>query len=90
MNATGYVDYETVSLITKVINTYKAFTYSDDAQYDVAMIIHHSFSQGKRLATEKERLRQEQKEMIEQRDAELEKIRDAQLEEKQTNTQENS
>lgn len=90
MNATGYVDYETVSLITKIINSYKAFTYDEDTQYDVAMIIHHSFSQGKRLANEKERLRKEQAELIEQRDAELEKIRDVQLAEKQENkTQEN-
>lgn len=90
MNATGYVDYETVSLITKIMNSYKAFTYDEDTQYDVAMIIHHSFSQGKRLANEKERLRKEQAELIEQRDAELEKIRDAQLAEKQENkTQEN-
>ena len=39
---------------------------------DVALIVHHSFSQGKRLVNEKERLRIEQKELIEERDARLE------------------
>ena len=70
--ATGYMDDETVSLITKIINSYKSKTYYDDTQMDVAMIVHHSFSQGKRLVNEKERMRKEQAELIEQRDAALE------------------
>ena len=89
INATGYVDYATVSLITKLINSYKSHTYYDNTQYDVAMIVHHSFSQGKRLANEKEKLRKEQAELIEARDAELEKVRDAELEEKKQQTKEN-
>ena len=85
MTASGYVDYETVSLITKIINSYKAHTYYDDTQYDVAMIVHHSFSQGKRLAGEKERLREKQSKMIADRDAALEAAYDASLEaQKQT------
>lgn len=75
--ATGYVDYETVSLITKIINSYKPSTYYDNTQYDVAMIVHHSFSQGKRLAKEKERLREEQALLIEERDAALNAAYDA-------------
>lgn len=76
----GVVDYETVSLITKIINSYKPHTYYDNTQYDVAMIIHHSFSQGKRLAKEKERLREEQAEMIAERDARLDAEADAKAE----------
>ena len=72
LEATGYINYETVSRITKTINSYKAYTYDDDTQMDVALIVHHSFSQGKRLVNEKERLRIEQKELIEERDARLE------------------
>lgn len=77
LNATGYMDYETVSLITKIINSYKAHTYYDNTQYDVAMIVHHSFSQGKRLVSEKERLRREQANLIEERDEALEAAYDA-------------
>jgi len=75
--ATGYVDYTTVSHITKIINSYKPDTYFDDTQYDVAMIVHHSFSQGKRLVNEKERLRKEQAKLIEERDAALNAAYDA-------------
>ena len=82
--ATGYVDYETVSLITRIINTYKPSTYYDNTQYDVAMIIHHSFSQGKRLAKEKERLREEQAQLIEERDALLDAAYDAAHEKEKT------
>ncbi|MBQ7399798.1 MAG: hypothetical protein IJW06_05015 [Clostridia bacterium] len=90
-NATGYVDYETVSLITRIINSYKASTYYDSTQYDVAMIVHHSFSQGKRLANEKERLREEQAQLIEERDAALDAAYEASLEKEtaQENIQEN-
>ena len=77
MTATGYVDYDTVSLITKIINAYKAHTYYDNTQYEVAMIIHHSFSQGKRLTAEKEKLREKQAVMIEERDAALNAAYDA-------------
>ena len=77
LNATGYVDYDTVSKITKTINAYKPITYYEDSQYDVAMIVHHSFSQGKRLVNEKERLRKDQAKMIEERDAALNAAYDA-------------
>ncbi len=72
MEASGYVDYKTVSLITRLINSYKTYNYYDNTQYDVAMIIHRSFSQGKRLVNEKEKLREQQAEMIKQRDAAIE------------------
>jgi len=77
MEASGYVDYKTVSLITRLINAYKTYNYYDNTQYDVAMIIHRSFSQGKRLVKEKEKLREEQSEMIKQRDAAIEEALDA-------------
>ena len=77
IEATGYVTYDTVSKITKIINSYKPFTYYDDTQYEVAMIIHHSFSQGKRLAAEKEKLREEQQQLISERDAALNEAYDA-------------
>lgn len=75
--ATGLVDYATVSLITRIINSYKPSNYYDNTQYDVAMIVHHSFSQGKRLVNEKERLREKQKLLIEERDAALNAAYDA-------------
>ena len=87
LTATGYVDYQTVSRITNIINSYKSYTYDEDTQYDVAMIVHHSFSQGKRLVVEKERLRKEQSEMIADRDARLEAEYDAAHPEKTQNTQ---
>ena len=77
IEATGLVNSETVSLITRVINSYKSHTYYDNTQYDVAMIIHHSFSQGKRLKNEKERLREKQAKLIEERDSALEAAYDA-------------
>ena len=77
INASGYVDFDTVSIITKIINSYKAHTYYDNTQYDVAMIVHHSFSQGKRLVAEKERLREKQAGLISERDAALEAVYDA-------------
>lgn len=77
MTATGYVDYDTVSLITKIINSYKAHTYYDNTQFEVAMIVHHSFSQGKRLVAEKERQREKQAQLIEERDAALNEAYDA-------------
>ncbi len=77
IEASGYVDYKTVSLITRLINAYKTYNYYDNTQYDVAMIIHRSFSQGKRLVKEKEKLREEQAEMIKQRDAAIEAALDA-------------
>lgn len=73
IEATGYVNDATVSKITKIINNYKTSTYYDDTQYDVAMKIHHSFSQGKRLASEKEKMRKEQSALIEARNDELDK-----------------
>lgn len=86
MTSEGLVDYETVSLITRIINSYKPHTYYDNTQYDVAMIIHHSFSQGKRLAKEKEKLREEQAEMIAERDARLDAEADAKAEAQKTQT----
>ena len=79
ISATGYVDYDTVSAITRDINNYKPLNYFDDTQYQVAMIVHHSFSQGKRLVKEKEKLRTEQAEMISERDARLDAEYDAQI-----------
>ena len=70
--ATGYLNQETVSLITRLINAHKSKTYYDNTQYEVAMIVHHSFSQGKRLVKEKGKLREEHSLLIEQRDAALE------------------
>ena len=83
--ATGFLDSQTVSVITRIINAYKPHTYYDNTQYDVAMIIHHSFSQGKRLANEKERLRQDETKKIEERDAALLKASDAALAAKENN-----
>ncbi len=77
LETTGFVDYKTVSLITRIINSYKTHTYYDNTQYDVAMIVHHSFSQGKRLVKEKERLREEQQELISARDAAIDAAIDA-------------
>ena len=77
ITAGGYVDYETVSIITKIINSYKAHTYYEDTRLDVAMIVHHSFSQGKRLANEKEQLREKQSKLIAERDAALDAAYDA-------------
>lgn len=77
IEATGYVNYDTVSRITKIINAYKSRNYYDNTQYDVAMIVHHSFSQGKRLVVEKERLREEQSKLIAERDELLEAAYDA-------------
>ena len=85
LEATGYMNYETVSTVTKIINAYKAHTYYDNTQYDVAMIIHHSFSQGKRLAVEKERLREEQSKLIADRDAALEAAYDTAQNNKESN-----
>lgn len=82
IEATGYVNYETVSKITKIINNYKTSTYYDDTQYDVAMKIHHSFSQGKRLASEKEKLRKEQNALIEARNDKLDNENTNESEEK--------
>lgn len=88
MTASGYVDHETVSLITKLINSYKSYTYEDDSQTEVAMIVHHSFSQGKRLVAEKEKLREKQSKLIQERDEALDAARDAALEAK-NNTENN-
>ncbi len=93
LEATGYVTPETVTSITRVINSYKSYSYYEDTQYDVAMIVHHSFSQGKRLVKEKQKLAEKQAKLIADRDAALEAARDAELEAKaqekdseQTNT----
>ena len=77
IEATGYVTADTVSKITKIINAYKAHNFYDNTQYDVAMIVHHSFSQGKRLVVEKERMRAEQSKLIAERDEALEAAYDA-------------
>ncbi len=72
LEASGFVDLATVDKITEIINLYKTRTYYEDSQLDVAYIIHRSFSQGKRLRDEKERLRKKQAQLIEERDAALE------------------
>ncbi len=67
IEATGFVTFETVTKMTDVINGFKLDSYFEDSQYDVAMIIHRSFSQGKRLAKEKLKLAEENRALIEQR-----------------------
>lgn len=64
---TGYVTHDTVTKITNHINKYKTYDYYEDSQMDVALIIHRSFSQGKRLVNEKKSLEKEHQELIEQR-----------------------
>ena len=73
----GECTYDTVTQITNTINTFKTYTYREDSQYDVAMIVHSSFSQGKRLVKEKEKLAEKNKEMIEARDKAIEDTLDA-------------
>ena len=73
----GECTYDTVTQITNTINTFKTYTYREDSQYDVAMIVHSSFSQGKRLVKEKEKLAEKNKEMIEARDKAIEDALDA-------------
>ena len=74
---TGTCTFDTVTKITASINSYKYYTYYEDSQYDVAMIIHSSFSQGKRLASEKKQLAEKHKKLIEEREAAIEAELDA-------------
>lgn len=71
LEATGVVDKKTVSSITKTINGYKTHTYFEDSQYDVANIVHESFSQGKRLKEEKLKLAEKNKKLIEEAEQKL-------------------
>ncbi len=72
IEATGECTYDTVTKITASVNSYKYYTYYEDSQYDVAMLVHSSFSQGKRLVKEKEQLAKEQQELIAAKEAEIE------------------
>ncbi len=64
----GDVTYDTVTKITGIINGFKTHTYYEDSQLDVALIVHRSFSQGKRLVSEKEKLAEDNKKLIEERE----------------------
>lgn len=70
----GTLNDGTVTLITDLINSYKEYTFYEDSQLDVALITHSSFSQGKRLIIEKQRLALQQAKLIEERFAYLEEI----------------
>lgn len=74
---TGYVTYDTVTKITNLINKYKVYDYYEDSQMDVALIIHRSFSQGKRLVNEKKALAKEHAEIIAKRDALIDEYLDS-------------
>ncbi len=69
---TGECTYDTVTKITATVNSYKYYTYYEDSQYDVAMIVHSSFSQGKRLVKEKQKLAEKHAELIAAKEAEIE------------------
>ncbi len=71
LDGSGILDDATVSKITNTINGYKNYTYFEDSQYDVALIVHSSFSQGKRLVKEKQRLAEKEQEKIQQREKEI-------------------
>lgn len=83
LDATGTVDKKTVSSITKTINGYKTYTYFEDSQYDVANIVHQSFSQGKRMREEKLKLAEKNKKLIEEAQNKALEEHDKKLEEKE-------
>ena len=66
MEVTGYVTDAVVTHITEVINSFKEYTYFEDSQLDVALIVHRSFSQGKRLIAEKAKLAETNAKLIEE------------------------
>ncbi len=77
LTPTGALDDETVTKITKLINSYKNYTYYEDSQYEVSLYMHRSFSQGKRRLAEFEDLAKKEKKKIEERNAALEATLDA-------------
>lgn len=72
----GYLDDNTVTRITNLVNGLKDDTYYEDSQLDVALIYHSSFSQAKRLIVEKEALAEEEQKKIEENNARLEELAD--------------
>ena len=72
----GYLDDNTVTRITNLVNSLKDDTYYEDSQLDVALIYHSSFSQAKRLIVEKEALAEEEQKKIEENNARLEELAD--------------
>lgn len=72
----GYLDDNTVTRITNLVNSLKDDTYYEDSQLDVALIYHSSFSQAKRLIVEKEALAKEEQKKIEENNARLEELAD--------------
>ncbi len=68
IECTGEVTHKTVTKITDIINGFKTHTYYEDSQLDVALIVHRSFSQGKRLVAEKQKLAEDNKKLIDERE----------------------
>jgi len=66
MEVTGYVTDAVVTYITETINSFKEYTYFEDSQLDVALIVHRSFSQGKRLIAEKTKLAEKNEKLVEE------------------------
>jgi carboxyl-terminal processing protease len=66
IEVTGNVTHSTVTKITDIINEFKEYTYFEDSQLDVALIVHRSFSQGKRLVAEKTKLAEQNAKLIEE------------------------
>ena len=66
IEVTGYVTDAVVTHITEIINSFKEYTYFEDSQLDVALIVHRSFSQGKRLIAEKTKLAEKNAKLIEE------------------------
>ncbi len=70
----GYLNDETVTYITDIINTYKDYTYYEDSQFDVALLYHSSFDQAKRLIAEKKLLAKQSARQIEENRKALEEF----------------
>ena len=77
IDAPGVVTHDTVTEMTDVINEYKIYDYYEDSQMDVALIVHSSFSQGKRLVKEKQALSKEHAALIEQRNIAIDEYLDS-------------
>jgi len=73
---TGVLDDETVTGITRLINSYKTYTYYEDSQYEVSLYMHRSFSQGKRRLAEIVSKGEKEQEKIEERDKAIEEALD--------------
>ncbi len=73
-SGTGTLDDRTVTVITNVINSYKARTYYEDTQLEAALLYHSSFDQTKRLKEEKKKLAASEKAHIEEAYARMEAL----------------